>query len=164
MSSFRSLLRLVIPRRILVDVNKLGHRTAHKGTMPSMGKKQGKIIITADINVWPHEIETAKALAAAGFVVEFIRKSSDEYATSADVRIDGVIWEMKSPKASNIKAVERNVKRARWQSPNIIFDSRRMKGIPDKAIERELRKHAFEISGVKHLVFVNRHAFVIDIK
>ena len=61
-------------------------------------------------------------------------------------------------------AVERNLKRARWQSGNIVFDSRRMKGIPDAAIERELRKWSSELSGVSHVLFVNRHGVVIDVK
>lgn len=129
-----------------------------------MGKVTGNIIIPGDANVWPHEQKTARALARAGYTVEFVKKSEDPYATSADVLINGTLWEMKSPTASNIKAVERNLKRARWQSGNIVFDSRRMKGIPDAAIERELRKWASELSGVSHVLFVNRHGAVIDIQ
>lgn len=129
-----------------------------------MSKKIGKIIVPGDANVWPHEHKTAQALARAGYDVEFVRKSDAPYATSADVLIDGKLWEMKSPTASSIKAVERNLKRARWQSGSIIFDSRRMKSVPDTAIERELRKHASEIDGVVHVLFVNRHGVVIDIR
>lgn len=130
----------------------------------AMGKRIGNIIIPGDANVWPHEQRTAQALARAGHDVEFVKKSKDPYATSADALIDGTLWEMKSPTASSIKAVERNLKRARWQSGNIVFDSRRMKGIPDAAIERELRKWSSELSGVSHVLFVNRHGVVIDVK
>lgn len=35
--------------------------------------------------------------------VEFIRKSEEPYATSADVLIDGIQWEMKSPKSGKLK-------------------------------------------------------------
>ncbi|WP_195495840.1 CdiA C-terminal domain-containing protein [Eggerthella lenta] len=129
-----------------------------------MVKKIGKIIVPGDANVWPHEQRTAQSLARAGFDVEFVKKSDEPYATSADALIDGKLWEMKSPTASSVKAVERNLKRARWQSGNIVFDSRRMKGVPDAAIERELRKHASELGGVAHVLFVNRHGAVIDIK
>lgn len=124
----------------------------------------GNIIIPADVNVWPHEYKTALALARTGCTVEFVRKSDKAYETTADVLIEGCLWEMKSPTASSIKAVERNLKRARWQSGNIIFDSRRMKNVPDAAIERELRKWSGEIDGVVRVLFVNRHAAVIDIK
>ncbi|QOS68842.1 hypothetical protein GS424_002950 [Eggerthella guodeyinii] len=129
-----------------------------------MGKRIGNIIIPGDVNVWPHESKTAQALARAGYDVEFVKKSDEAYATTADVLIAGRLWEMKSPTASSIKAVERNLKRARWQSGNIIFDSRRMKGLPDAAIERELRKWSSEINGISHVLFVNRHGAVVDIK
>lgn len=45
------------------------------------------------------------------------------------------------------------------------LDSRRMKGIPDHAIERELQACAAgRIKNLKRLLFVNRKAQVLDIK
>ena len=129
-----------------------------------MKKKQGQIIIQSGVNVWPHELKTAQALAEAGYVVEFILKSNEPYAHSADVLINGTIWEMKAPKSDKLKMVEQNLRRALKQSPNVIFDSCRMKGIPDEAIERELRKYARELQRLRKLVFVNRKRKPIDIK
>lgn len=40
-----------------------------------MENKRGKIIIEAGVNVWPHEMSTAKAFAEAGYTVEFMRRS-----------------------------------------------------------------------------------------
>lgn len=134
-------------------------------TIANMTAGSGKIIIAPDLNIWPHELETAKALALAGMTVEFIRRSEEQHATSADVLIDGIQWEMKAPKGESIKIVERNLRRAIRQSTCIIFDSRRIKRIPDKAIERELRTCcAGRVKGIRHLLFVNRHTDVIDIK
>ena len=45
--------------------------------------------ITPGINVWPHELKTAEALAEAGHVVEFVRRSEEKRAKSADALIDG---------------------------------------------------------------------------
>ncbi len=129
-----------------------------------MGKRIGDIIIPGDVNVWPHEQRTAQALARAGYTVQFVKKSEDPYATSADALIDGVLWEMKSPTSGKLRMVERNLRRAAHQSSNIVFDSRRMKNVPDAAIERELRKWSSELSGVSHVLFVNRHGAVIDVK
>ena len=39
-----------------------------------MVESTGKIIIEPGLNVWPHELKTAEALAAAGYTVEFIRR------------------------------------------------------------------------------------------
>ncbi len=125
--------------------------------------QEGKIIIPDGVAVWPHELETAKVLIRYGHIVEFIKPINQKGRKTADCRIDCIVWEMKAPRASNIKAVERNLKRGRWQSSRIVFDSRRMKGVPDRAIERELRKHFAEIKGLKQIMFVNRQGRVIDI-
>ena len=132
--------------------------------MAGMKSGSGKIIIAPGINLWEQEYETAQALAAAGLTVEFIRRSEEKRRTSADVIIAGLAWEMKAPKADNVRAVDRNLRRALHQSPNIIFDSYRMKKLPDTVIERELRKYAMEMRSVKHLWFINRRREIIDIK
>lgn len=132
--------------------------------MASMKNSQGKIIIAPGINLWEQEYETAQALAMAGLTVELIRRSEESRRTSADAMINGFVWEMKAPKADNARAIDRNLRRALHQSPNIIFDSHRMRKLPDAAIERELRKHAREMRSIKHLWFVNRRREIIDIK
>ena len=129
-----------------------------------MKKDCGKIIIEPDLNVWPHELKTAEVLAASGYIVKFIPKSNIAHQKTADVLIDGLIWEFKAPTADNLKAIERNLKRGRWQSPNIVFDSRRMKALPDKAILREVTKQANALSGIARLLYVNKHGQIIDVK
>lgn len=121
------------------------------------------MIIPDSADIWPHELESAKALIRYGHTVEFIKATDQKGKQTADCLIDGIAWEMKAPKASSLKTVERNLKRGRWQSCRIIFDSRRMKYVPDKAIERELRKRFNEISDIKEIKFINRHGRVIDI-
>lgn len=129
-----------------------------------MNERRGKIIIEAGLNVWDHELRTAEALASVGHIVEFIRKSNVKYEKTADTLIDGIPWEFKAPRSSRLKAVERNLRRGLEQSSSIVFDSRRMKGVPDKAIERELHTCAHSrVKGIRHLMFVNRKGEVIDI-
>ena len=127
-------------------------------------KRTGEYTVVGLANVWPHEIETAKVLKNAGHIVKFIPASKRKFENTADCYIDGVLWEMKSPRASSLKTVERNLKRGSWQSDKIVFDSRRMKLIPDKAIGRELTKRLKEIDRINQIKFVNRHGKVIDIK
>lgn len=132
--------------------------------MNAMKQTMGKIIIAPDLNVWPHKYETAKALAMAGITVEFIRRSEEYRTTSADVVIDNMEWEIKAPKSGQLKAVQKNLRLAIHQSKNVIFDSRRMKKIPDHMIERELIKWSGEMRSLQHLIYVNRRGFVIVIK
>lgn len=129
-----------------------------------MKKRVGTIIIPGDVEVWPHEQRTAAALARAGYDVTFLKKSDNECEKTPDVLIDGEHWEMKAPKASSARAVERNLHRALQQSPRVVFDCRRMKNLPDAAVERELRKRAAELCSLKRLLFVTHRGEVVDIR
>lgn len=130
------------------------------------GRKQGcgRVIIPPDVNVWPHELNTADALARAGYVVEFVRKNDTPHEKTADALVDGVLWEFKAPRSSHLGAVERNLKKGRRQSKYIVFDGRRMKGIPDHAIEREVRALYMRLKNVDKVLYVNKHGQIVDIK
>lgn len=108
-------------------------------------------------------METAKALALAGYDIVFVDRPGKQGERVADILMDGDIWGMKSPRSDSLKAIERNVKRARNQSPCIVLDSRRMRKVPDAAIERELRRCAKTIKGIRRLLFVGRHGSVTTI-
>ena len=126
--------------------------------------KIGKIIKPGNASIWPWEEATARSLALAGHNVEFIPKSNRARETSADAFIDGEKWEFKAPNGKSMKLVERNLRYAVDQSDSVVFDSRRVHRIPDKAIARELSAKLPYIRGLKRIKFVNRHGEVIDIK
>ena len=85
-----------------------------------MNKSKGKIIREPGLNVWPHEMRAAEALAAAGYTVEFVKKSENDYEKTPDVLINGELWEIKAPKSSLMKRVEKNIRRALLQSNNVM--------------------------------------------
>ncbi|MEG0322936.1 MAG: hypothetical protein RR619_02995, partial [Raoultibacter sp.] len=70
----------------------------------------------------------------------------------------------KAPKSNTASAVDKNVRKALHQAKCVIYDSRRMRNVHDSTIERELRKSAAILRSMRHLVFINRHGEVIDIK
>lgn len=74
-----------------------------------MIKKYGKIIIPGDVSIWPHELRVAKILASVGFVVEFLPTRNHK---TADVLVDGVEYEIKSPMTNKTDKLERVIKRA----------------------------------------------------
>ena len=129
-----------------------------------MPQQQGKIVIAPEVNIWPHELKTAEALAAAGYIVEFMRRSEGFRVTTADVVMNGVIWEMKSPESSQLKVIEKNIRHALHQSRDVIFDSRRMKKLDNERIEREVRKWANQLTSVRRLIYINRRGEVVKIK
>jgi len=125
--------------------------------------KSGKVIIPASIDPWDHELKTAHALARHGFTVEFVAVSNNHKAKTADVVIDGTLYEIKSPKTDKLSAVERNLKRATKQSGNIIIDSRRMSKLHDATIQKFLAQKLKQQKTIKKILFVNRKHEVIDI-
>ena len=126
-------------------------------------KTKGSIIIPAGVEAWGRELKTAQALADSGYIICFIKRANGHGVKSADVLIDNELYEIKSPIASKLSAVERNLKRAYHQSTNIVFDSRRMKWLPDKPIQKELIKQFKLTKNIKHILFVNRKHEVIDV-
>ncbi|WP_172135859.1 hypothetical protein [Adlercreutzia sp. ZJ473] len=129
-----------------------------------MVKHEGKIILAPGLDVWPHELLTAKALAEAGHVVEFIPKSNVDRQKTADALIDGTRYEMKAPTSSHMPVVGKNIKKAMSQSHCIVFDSKRMKNVKDYQVLRELQKQLAENRKIKSLLFVDKKREVHRLK
>lgn len=117
------------------------------------GASKGRVIIGPGANVWPHELKTAEALAVAGFTVEFVRRSEQKRVHSADVLMEGELWEFKAPTSDKASAIDKNVRKALHQAKCVVFDSRRMKRVSDAQVERELHKSAAVLRSMRHLIF-----------
>lgn len=126
-------------------------------------KRTGKIIIPMGVRPESHELDTADVFLAAGFDVEFIAPSRTKGSKTPDVKINGVLWEIKSPLGSTKKTVERQLQRAGKQSKNIIFDSRRTK-LDDTYIEKEVRRQLNLSKSIKIVIFIKKDSTKIDIK
>jgi len=123
-------------------------------------KKLGYYIVPKGVDPWPQELFVAKIFKEAGHVVEFIPEASHK---TPDIKLDGVEYEIKSPRSNRIAAVEQNLKRASAKCPNIILDSNRMKNIPDRSIQSYLVKQLKTQKAIKKILFVNREHKIIDI-
>ena len=125
-------------------------------------KAKYKITIEGGVNVWPHELHTAKAFINAGYNVTFIPAHNS--VTSADAYINNTICEFKSPEGSTVRCIERNIVNAlNHQSNCIAIDSVRMKNIQDRSIKNFLIRKRREGRGIKQLYFVTRDGKLIDI-
>ena len=121
---------------------------------------EGKIITPSTAHPWPQEIRVAKILASAGHIVKFIPKTNN---TCADIYLDGVIYEIKSPLSSLTNSLEHILKDATKQSSNIIFDSSRMKHSRDYNTRNFLISQAKSRKQIKHLIFITKKGEIIDI-
>lgn len=114
----------------------------------------GQVIIPGNTEPWPHEIRIAKILANAGFHVQFIAKANN--IKTPDMIVDGIEYELKSPRSGKMVAIERNLKRATKQSVNIIFDSSRMRGLRDDRILRNVIFQAEKQKLIKRIIFIDK--------
>lgn len=122
--------------------------------------KQGKVVIPAKANPWPHEKRVARILALKGNYVEFIPESTIK---TPDIYLNRTKYEIKSPVSDKVDAIERNITKALAKCPNIIFDSSRMK-VRDDQILKELIKRRKAGKGMRKLLFINKHGIIIDIE
>ena len=124
-------------------------------------EQKGKIIIPAGRRPWPHELRIADILATAGHNIEFLPESN---ISTADILLDGVEYEMKSPFTNKPDKLERNIKRGLKQAKNIIFDSSRIKGMRDDNLRRFLVRKAKEQKQIGELIFITKRGQIVDIK
>ena len=122
--------------------------------------KKGRIIIPANRKPWRHELRIASILADAGFEVVFIEESN---AKTADILLNGVCFEIKSPITNKPDKLERNIKHGLKQSKNIIFDSFRIKNMRDDVLQRFLIKKVREQKQIGKMILVTKRGKIIDI-
>lgn len=124
---------------------------------------KAQIIIPAGLTPWPHELRVANILAMAGHVVEFLPPAKIK---RADILLDGIEYEIKSPLTDKANTLEHMLKRALRQSPNLIIDSSRTNGkkIRDDQIRKFLISKARQHKQIKRMLFITRNKQIIDIK
>lgn len=127
-------------------------------------KEEGSVIVPAGVKVWPHEMRCARALAATGRTVEFMRPTQGNRVKSADMQMGGVVWEIKSPETSSLKSLQRVLRRAGRQSPNVIIDTARAAKLSDASVIRELRRLVPLTKSIGRLLVVTKSGEVVDIR
>ncbi len=126
-----------------------------------MNKKQG-VFKPVGRRVWPHEDRVADFLAADGHYVEFLPEGG---LHSVDILLDGVEYELKSPRSFKTNSMEQLIKDALYKKhcPNIVFDSLRLKGIRDYKVQEFLISQVKMRKAIKNMLFVTKRGKVIDI-
>lgn len=100
--------------------------------MDTQNRKTG-IFIAPGRKPWPHEMRAAKILSLAGHYIEFLEEN---ILHTADIKLDGIEYEIKSPESFNSNTFEHKLKDATKQSPNLIIDTYRIKKVQDSKIKK----------------------------
>ena len=126
-----------------------------------MKDNQAGVFTPKGRKVWPHEQRVANILAAAGHYVEFLPEAT---LKTPDIRIDNATeYEIKSPENARNITIERAIKKALKQCPNIIIDASRMKGAKDIRTQNFLVFQAKSRHQIKRILFITKQGKVIDI-
>ena len=123
----------------------------------------GDVVVPSGTDVWHHELATAKAPAMAGHDVEFLPRIDGKEVKSADVLMDSIIWEMKSPTSASVKSLQKALRRAGRQSHNVVVDTARMRGVSDRAVQRELVRLLPLVASVQRLRLATKARDAFDI-
>jgi len=127
----------------------------------------GNVIIPPSLIKPPeqHEIDAALVLSRHyKCSVEFLIPVNDYKRSTADVVMQGVIWEMKSPTGDSKKnTIERQFKKGTKQSRNIVLDTRRTK-LDDKEIEKRILYEVKKRTSIKKVIMINKSGKVIVIQ
>ena len=127
----------------------------------NMNKDKIGIFIPAGRKPWPHEMRIAEILALAGYVVEFLTERND--LRTADIKLNGIEFEIKSPESFNPNTLEHKLKEATKQSPNIIIDTSRIKKVHDKKVLNFLINQVRKQKQIKHLIMITKRSQIIDV-
>ena len=117
-------------------------------------KKKGTIIPNGVI-LESHETATVVFFTELGYDVELIPKSNIEGLHKPDIHMDGLDWEIKSPKGEGKWLIPNTLKKAQHQSDNIIIDLRRIK-IPQEKCLIDLKREFNHSKRIKRLKIITK--------
>lgn len=122
--------------------------------------KTGKIIPNGVV-LQTHESATIVFLTELGYDIELIPKSNIAGVHTPDIKINGIKWEIKSPKGEGKSLMKNTIQRALKQSNNIIIDLRRTKRHQTKCL-RELKRQFDKSSKIKRMKIITKNKELLD--
>lgn len=119
-------------------------------------------IIPNGVVLKEHEMATVVLLTELGCNVELIPKSNLQGVRTPDVRIEGLLWEIKSPKGEGESLMKNTVQKACRQLCNVIVDLRRVKRYQEKCLSELNREFEYSRS-LKRLKIITKNGSIIDL-
>ena len=126
--------------------------------MPHM--KKGKIIPNGVI-LEKHEHRTVLLFTEMGVDIELIPKSEKKGVHAPDIVMNGLRWEMKSPKGEGKYLMQNTIQKAVKQSRNVIIDLRRAKRSQERCLQ-ELEKEFGSSKNLQKLKVITKSRKILD--
>ena len=122
--------------------------------------KHGKIIPNGVV-LKEHELSTVVLLTSLGFDVELIPRSNIKGVHTPDIMINGISWEIKSPKGEGKSLMKNTIQKACKQSCNVIVDMKRTKRHQGKCLH-ELQREFTHSKTLKRIKIITKSREIID--
>jgi contact-dependent growth inhibition (CDI) system CdiA-like toxin len=110
-----------------------------------------------------HELETAGFFANMGKDVEFLPPSRTKGSKTPDIKMDGVLWEIKSPVGKSKNTIFNALRRGVKQSANVIIDLRLAKVSDERAV-KDLELSISRVKSVKRVMLITKAAKITILK
>ena len=132
--------------------------------MKKYKKTDGKIIIPYGVYPERHELRAASILAAYYGTVEFIRAKNIFKHKNPDIKMGGIIWEIKVPIGKSKRTIENNYRVAQQQSENVIFDIRNI-GIGENQAIAQIKREASirRARKLRRIKIITKSSKILDI-
>ncbi len=128
-----------------------------------MPKRKYEVIVRTNREDSPKNHELSAALILAYHFKANVVFLRPEMKKTPDIDVDGVKWEIKSPRGDGKKTIENNLRTARKQSQNIVIDLARSKMHNLRAVSRAKFYIKTEAHDVKRLKIITKTQKIIDI-
>jgi hypothetical protein len=121
------------------------------------------VIVQTDLVGAPKEHELSAALILAYHFKSDVTFLRPDTRKTPDINVDGVKWEVKSPRGDGKKTIDNNLRAAHKQSRNVVLDLRRTKLHQRKAIARINYYLSAGPHKINHLKIITKTQKIIDI-
>lgn len=121
--------------------------------------------ITKQIGAFPDLSEqiVADIFACEGNNIEFIKPDTRYMVHTPDIKMNGLLWEIKCPESDKMDKIRRNINDALKQSNNVIIGTFETK-ILDEKIIRYVTTYSKTLKNINKLKIVTKTKEIIDIK
>jgi len=127
-------------------------------------KKVGEVVVPKGAYPEDHELETARFLANLGYVIEFVVPSRIKGQKSADIIMDGELWEVKRPKRLGKYTIEHAFQSAIKQAHNVIFDLRNLASAQQPAVRQVEKWYEYRSRRVNGLLIITHEGNLIELQ
>ena len=122
---------------------------------------RGKLIHN-DVHLEEHEWKTVKTLLDKGYNIELVKPSEIKGYHLADIIIDNVYWEIKSPQGKGKNTIKHNLQNADKQSENVIIDLHRC-GLEDEVAIGRIKHEFARLKSLRKLKIITKNKEILEI-